>query len=104
MIIMAKGYTLPPGELLELYQLVRLYRSRYDLLGLMDEIAKKYSERTGGKDIEKASNPRGAGRKKQYDKDNVEEVRAVYEECKSVRETARRTGVSTTFVYKSIKQ
>lgn len=105
---MGKGYYMPPGELLELYQLVRMYRARFegdtrtDLTSFLSEIGEKYQKITG-KSIETARNPRGAGRKGQYTEDKGKEVKAVYEACKSVRQTARETGVSTTFVYKVIK-
>jgi len=106
---MATGYSMPPGDLLELYQLLRIYRGKYsdrtdfNILGLMDEVAAFYADRTGGKDIRKATNPRGAGRKNQYGKDKAAEVGAAYQTCKSIRRTAEQTGVSTTYVYKVIK-
>ena len=106
---MSKGYYMPPGELLELYQLIRIYRARFegntrmDLTGFLSEIGEKYQQITG-KSIETARNPRGAGRKDQYTEDKAKEVKAVYEDCKSVRQTARETRVSTTFVYKTIKR
>lgn len=106
---MATKYSLPSGDLLELYQLLRKYRGKYDdrtqydILGLMDEVAKFYTERTGGKDIAKAENPRGAGRKPVYDKDMADRVREVYKRTGSITKTVEETGTSTTFVYKCIR-
>ena len=103
---MSKGYNMWPENLLELYQLLRMYRNTYnDGLAdpLIEAVTEKYSEVTNGNDILKASNPRGAGRKSQYDDSKTQEVKALYEACKSVRQTAREAGVSTTFVYKVIK-
>ena len=99
---------MPPGELLELHQLLRIYRVRFDgdtrqdVPDFMEEVAEKYQQITG-KPIKTASNPRGAGRKPLHDKDKAAEVKAVYEACGGIRETAKLTGVSTTYVYKCIK-
>ena len=100
-------YRFDPGRLLELYQLLKLYKkecpdSRADIEGLIEDVRLRYADTTG-QPIETAHNPRKAGRKTQYDKDKAEQVKAVYMASGSVRETARQTGVSTTFVYKCIK-
>lgn len=100
-------YRFDPGRLLELYQLLKLYKkecpdSKADIEGLIEDVRLRYKDTTG-QPIETAHNPRKAGRKTQYNKDKADKVRAVYKACGSVRETARQTGVSTTFVYKAIK-
>ena len=100
-------YRFDPGRLLELYQLLTLYKKecpdcQTDIDGLIKDVRQRYKGITG-KAIETAHNPRQAGRKTVYDKDVADKVKAVYQACGSVRETARQTGVSTTSVYKAIK-
>lgn len=96
-----------PGRLLELYQLLRLYQRecqdcKADIAGLIEDVRQRYADVTG-KPITEARNPRQAGRKTVYDKDMAGKVKAVYQACGSVRKTAAKCGVSTTFVYKCIK-
>ena len=103
------GLQMQEGDLLELYQLLDLYRRTYqdevwsDVPELMEEISDRY-RKLNGQDIKKATNPRGAGRKKVYNKVKAEEVKAVYNQLKNVRKTAKEAGVSTTFVYKCIRE
>lgn len=100
-------YRFDPGRLLELYQLLRLYKNecpdcKADIAGLIEDVRQRYKDTTG-KAIETAHNPRQAGRKTAYDKDMADRVKAVYKACGSVRKTAAKCGVSTTYVYKCIK-
>lgn len=100
-------YRFDTGRLLELYQLLRLYKNecpdcKADVAGLIEDVRLRYKDTTG-QPIETAHNPRKAGRRTQYDKDKAEQVKAVYQACGSVRKTAAKCGVSTTFVYKCIK-
>lgn len=100
-------YRFDPGRLLELYQLLKLYKkecpdSRADIEGLIEDVRLRYADTTG-QPIETAHNPRRAGRKTQYDKDMAGKVKAVYKASGSIRKTAAECGVSTTYVYKCIK-
>ena len=103
------GLQMQEQDLIELYQLLKLYERTYqeddakDIQELTEDIQSRYRFITG-KDIEKARNPRGAGRKQLYNADKAKEVLQVYSDCKNIRQTAKRTGVSTTYVYKAIKQ
>lgn len=89
-------------ELLELYQLLRMYKSELALrhvrteeaVALMGVIANDYRERTEGKDIKKAGNPRGGGRKRKYTQEQDQEIIEIYAERKSMRETAAQAGCS----------
>lgn len=97
----------PPDRLLELYQLAVLYGrqckdTKQDIDGLISEVSDRYQSITG-KAIVGARNPRRAGRKTQYDQNKADEVRDAYKASGSIRKTAAKCGVSTTYVYKCIK-
>lgn len=100
------NYQMLPERLLDLYQYLVMYQRTYvdgEADHLIEIVKQRYSDATKGKDILKASNPRRAGRRPQYDDNKAQEVKALYEACGSVRQTAKEAGVSTTFVYKVIK-
>lgn len=97
-------YKMWPERLLDFYYYLVMYQRTYvdgEADRLIEIVKQKYYEDTG-KDITKASNPRNAGPKIKYTKEQIEEIRRIYDDCGSVRETARRSGVSTTTVYKAI--
>lgn len=87
-------------DLIELHQLLTLYRRTYlengetDVAGLLDEIGREYRRVSGGKDIKAARNPREAGRKRAYTTEEDAEIAAIRASGKSIRETAREAGCS----------
>ena len=86
-------------ELLELYQLLRMYRFAYGdedgkLTALLSEIASEYAALTSGKDIEQAKNPRGAGRKRRYSAEQDEEILKIYKGSRNYRKAAEEAGCS----------
>ena len=94
------GIQMNPQDLLELYQLIRLYEGTYADSGAVDE---KYKERTGGEDIGQAGNPRGAGRKKKYTEKENEKILELRKKGDSLRRISRETGCSAGHVQDVIK-
>lgn len=98
-----------PQDLLELYQLVRLYKRSYgdgraaDLGTLLEELEEKYKERTKGEDIRQAGNPRGAGRKRKYTEQENEKILGLYKKGKSLRRISQEVGCSIGHVQDVIK-
>ena len=98
---MATGLQMKEMDLIELYQLLSLYRRTYleqedvRAASLLEEIGKKYGWLTRGKDIREARNPREAGRKRVYSKEPDETILKIRKRGKSIRETAREAGCST---------
>lgn len=99
-------------DLLELYQLLEMYRITYreeagvleGAGGLLEMVSLRYHERTGGKDIRDGSNPRGAGRKKSYPREHDDEVMELYRKGVSVRQTAKEMCCSPGHVQDVIKR
>lgn len=62
------GLEMNRQDLLELYQLASMYNKCYrgEIDSLLEDIREKYRTVTGGEDIQKARNPRKAGRKRAY--------------------------------------
>ena len=103
------GIQMKPQDLLELYQLIRLYERTYadsravDIRTLEREVGEKYKERTGGEDIGQAGNPRGAGRKKKYTEKENEKILELRKKGDSLRRISRETGCSAGHVQDVIK-
>lgn len=99
-------------DLLELYQLLSLYRQTYqedaeggkDLDGWLSIVALRYREQTGGKDVREGRNPRNAGRKKAYTEEQDERIRHLYGERLSIRGIAKESGCSAGHVQDVIKK
>lgn len=87
-------------DLIELYQLCRMYRDTYgEAEGetaekIMADLAERYRERTGGNDIAEAGNPREAGRKKVYGEKINNEIRELHRQGISKRKIAKKIGCS----------
>lgn len=87
-------------DLIELYQLLSLYRRTYlendetIVAGLLEDVGRKYRHVSGGKDIRVAHNPREAGRKRKYTPEQDARIAAIRGAGKSIRETAREAGCS----------
>lgn len=90
----------------ELSQLLRLYENTYrskDAERLLEEIATLYKEQYG-KSIFDAKNPRNAGRKKKYTENERKQVLKCRSEGMTIREIARKTGMSVGNVQKLISE
>lgn len=98
-------------DLLELYQLLSLYRQTYredegtekDLDGWLSMVALRYAERTGGGNVREGRNPRKAGRKKAYTKEHDEKIGDLYRKGLSIRGIAREACCSPGHVQDVIK-
>ena len=97
---MASWLQMKEMDLIELHQLLSMYRSTYletdetIARNLLEEIGDKYRNLTRGKDILKARNPREAGRKRIYTREQDENIIRIRESGKSIRETAKEAGCS----------
>lgn len=87
-------------DLIELHQLLSMYRRVYletdetIVRDLLEEIGGKYRDLTKGKDIQRARNPREAGRKRIYTREQDENIIRIRKSGKSIRETAKEAGCS----------
>lgn len=98
-------------DLLELYQLLSLYRQAYhedgaaekDLDGWLKAVAQRYKERTDGKDVREGRNPREAGRKRKYTEEQNEGIMHLYKEGLSIRRIAEEARCSPGHVQDVIK-
>lgn len=94
------GIHMSEMDLIELYQLLSLYRRTYQEnekktpLELLGDIGEIYGRISGGKDIRDARNPRGAGRKRVYSEEMNKKIKELYESCGSMRKTAKEAGCS----------
>lgn len=93
----AHGY-MENTELIELYQLLRMFLSVYPederISGVMAKVRHEYSRINNGADIDNARNPRGAGRKRTYTKEEDDAIMKLYRETKSMRKVANEYGCS----------
>lgn len=97
------GLMMKEQDLLELYQLLSLYRQTHyeeaeaekTLEGWIEEVSRRYSERTGGKNIREGRNPRRAGRKKAYSEERDARIRELHKEGLSIRGIAKEAGCSS---------
>ena len=87
-------------DLVELYQLCRMYRGTYSGAGreaaekLMQEAEREYRERNGAGDIAAARNPRKAGRKRTYKEESDRKIQELHEAGMSKRGIAKETRCS----------
>ncbi len=103
--------TMKEQDLLELYQLLSLYRQTYqedegaekNLEGWLSKVAQRYKERTGGENVRAGRNPRKAGRKKAYTEEQEEKIRDLYKEGLSIRSIAKEACCSPGHVQDVIK-
>lgn len=97
---MGGGLVMKEMDLIELYQLLNLYRRTYretgnkNLEGILTDIEGKYREYCRGADIRDARNPRGAGRRRQYTIEQDERVKNLCRSGMSMREVAKAVGCS----------
>lgn len=97
-------------DLIELHQLLSLYRRTYlekdetMVAALLEEVGVKYRFVSGGKDIREARNPREAGRKRVYTSEQDARILAIRTSGKSIRETAREAGCSIGHVQDVLKK
>ncbi len=97
-------------DLLELWQLLEMYRGTYgeeggdSLEGCLEGIRERYKEETKGEDIQKGRNPRKAGRKRIYTKEENAGIRQLHSQGLSIREIGRRAGCSIGHVQDVIKE
>ncbi len=97
-------------DLLELWQLLKMYRQTYgeegenNLERCLEGIGERYKEETKGGDIRKGRNPRKAGRKRVYTKEENAEIRQLHSQGLSIREIGRRAGCSIGHVQNVIKE
>lgn len=95
--------TMKEQDLVELYQLLRMYRMVYSAdmennpEGLMQRIRNEYMQKTGN-EIAVATNPRGAGRKPVYKKDFNKQILDLRENGLSLRKIATVMGCSVRHV------
>lgn len=98
-------------ELLELWQLLEMYRMTYhdpgerDLNAWLEEISGKYYQNTSGCNIRLATNPRGAGRKKKYTyEQNAFILKLRLEKGLTIRQIAQQANCSIYHVQTVLKQ
>ncbi len=92
-------------DLLELWQLLNLYKMTYDVSAeetvdmLAAEIRVRYSGHRNGEDILTAGNPRGAGRKKKYTEEHRKLVQKLRnEDGLTIRKIAQEAKCSVGYV------
>lgn len=104
------GIHMSEMDLIELYQLLSLYRRTYQEDGkktpaeLLKDIGDIYGKISGGKDIGEARNPRGAGRKRIYSGEMNKKIKDLYGSNRSMRKTAREAGCSLGHVQDVVSQ
>lgn len=86
-------------DMSELYQLVKLYVRTYGYdkdtgTEFLSELRNRYLEQFNGKSIEEACNPRGAGRKAVYTKEENDRIAELRKEGLSLRAVAKAAGCS----------
>lgn len=107
---MGSGLEMKEMDLIELYQLLSLYRRTYEeeevksLTELLERVGGRYRKRSGGKDIIQARNPREAGRKRKYTEKEDARIKEIYQSGKSMRETAKEAGCSVGHVQDVLKK
>lgn len=99
-------------DLGELYTYLELFGKVYDgydtqIETLMKGIEEVYAHEYRCKDPEKAlrrlRNPREAGRKQKYTQEQIEQVRELAREGRSIREIAEESGISKSSVQRWLK-
>lgn len=95
-----KALGMKEQDLVELYQLCRMYKGTYSSAGreaageLMQEIEREYRERSGGGEIAVARNPRRAGRRRIYKEETDKRIQELDGEGMSKRGIAKEIGCS----------
>ena len=98
---MAGKFQMKEMDLVELYQLLDMYRKVYvpkendpKLSEVLENLGEQYKETSGGMEISEARNPRKAGRKRGYTQEQDKKILEEHLAGASIRETARRCGCS----------
>ena len=95
-------------DLIELYQLLRMFQCVHPEDGQIGEVMEKvrheYGRHNKGKVIDKAHNPRGAGRKRKYTEEEDERILKLYNEKKSMRKVSKAYGCSLGHVQDVIRR
>lgn len=95
-------------DLIELYQLLRMFQTVYPEDGQIGEVMEKvkyeYGRYNKGKAIDSAHNPRGAGRKRKYTEVENETILKLYSEGRSMRKAAEAYGCSLGHVQDVIRR
>lgn len=93
-------------ELLEFYQLIKLYQTTYkddSLNELLKNVESLYEE-IAHTDIKKQSNPRQAGRKSKYTEEQNQQIIDLRQNGVSLRNIAKETGFSLGHIQTVIKK
>ena len=97
---MGTGLTMKEMDLIELYQLLSLYRRTYQegdeksLTEILSSIESHYRSISGGKDIRDARNPREAGRKRKYTNEQDMQIKKLRASGMSIRGISMEVGCS----------
>ena len=104
---MASMIEMRQQDMVEMYQLLTVYRMTYQKNGiiveeLLDDMERRYRKVYGG-EIASKRNPRHAGRKSKYTKEKCQEILALREEGLSYRQIAEKCGCSLSHVQNVLK-
>lgn len=97
-------------DLIELYQLLKMYMDTYEpadtvtIQQVMSILTEKYEKRTDGERLERARNPRGAGRPGKYSLHTDTLIYRLRNEGRSIREIAREIKCSPGYVQKLLSK
>ena len=104
---MASELEMSKQDMIELYQLLRLYSNTYhvkkDTAELLENVYQRY-EKVYGEDIREAHNPRNAGRKKQYSDEIDQRILDLRKEKYTLRKIAEIEGCSLGRVQKVLNR
>ena len=97
---MGTGLTMKKMDLIELYQLLSVYRRTYtdedgqNITEILSNIEGHFRDQCGGKDIRDARNPREAGRKRKYTDAEDARIKELRASGMSIRGISRAVGCS----------
>ena len=97
---MGTGLTMKKMDLIELYQLLSIYRRTYtdedgqSIKEILFNIEGHFRDQCCGKDIRDAGNPREAGRKRKYTDSYDAQIKELRTSGMSIREISRKAGCS----------
>ena len=105
---MASAIEMRQQDMVEMYQLLTIYRITYPnnetiVDELLEDIERRYSKVYGGR-IASKRNPRNAGRKPKYTEEKDQEIKAFREEGLSYRQIAGKCGCSLNHVQTVLKE
>ena len=105
---MGRLFCMKAQDLLELYQLILLYRTYPEdtpehLPGFPEKIEERYRA-CGGKDIKRQTNPRRAGRKPIYTQEQNCRITELYQQGVTLRGIAKEIGCSAGHVQDVIRR